>query len=49
MSGSRTSLTRFKTLAFGETPLNAEAALTLLARAGLTDVRSVPTRSEHPG
>jgi SAM-dependent methyltransferase len=42
------ALTRFKTIAFGGTPLDNPAAEALLTESGLTDVRTVPTPPGAP-
>lgn len=43
------ALTRFKTIAYGGTPLDAAAAIQLLESNGLTNVRTVPTPPGAPG
>jgi len=42
------ALTRFKTIAYGGTPLDGAAACRLLRHAGLTSVRAVPTPAGAP-
>ena len=43
------AITRFKTVAYGGTPLDDDEAGRLLRGAGLTDVRHVPTPPGAPG
>ena len=42
-TAAENALTRFKTLAYGGTPIDEAAACQLLSDAGLTSVRPLPT------
>jgi hypothetical protein len=45
---AQTALTRLKTIAYGGTPLDEEAAARLLRDAALTSLRQVPTPPGAP-